>query len=256
VKPLPRVNKFIAQPKVFAKAAVVMDEESGTIIFSKNPDLRLHPASITKIATAAVALNLYPAEEIITVKNAYPIGKNMELIAGEVITVGNLVYGLLVHSANDAAYVLAGQSENEVKKFILEMNNFVEQLNLRNTHFANFDGEDDENHYSSAWDLAYLAKKALENKTFSEAVRINEITIKSVDEKTEHKLVSTNELLGVITEVRGVKTGWTPESGESFVGLLDLNGHQVITVVLNSSDRFGDTKRIIAWLKEAVLWGD
>jgi len=255
-KPLPLVNQFVSPPKLVAQSAVVFDVDSGTVLFQKNFHLELHPASITKMATAIVALETYPLDEVIEVSRAYPVGRNMELQPGERISVKNLIYGLLVHSANDAAFVLAGQEENRIKNFINRMNNFVVQLGLENTHFINFDGEDDQNHYSTAFDLAHLARWALKNKIFVQAVQTREMEVADVQGKIIHYLETTNELLGVAPEVKGIKTGWTPKAGECFVGLIQLKDHQLITVVLKSNDRFGETKKLIQWAKEAVSWQD
>ena len=167
---LPIVDQTIPLPELTARSAIVVDRKSGTILFQKKAQLRLPPASITKIATAITALESYSLDEVIIVTQSYLVGRVMGLQPGERITVRNLVYGLLVHSANDAAFVLAGQEPYRINNFINRMNNFVIQLDLKNTHFTNFDGEDDQNHYSTAFDLAQLARQALLNKVFAQTV--------------------------------------------------------------------------------------
>lgn len=252
--PVPLVNHSISPPWLSAKSALVMDVDSGAVLFQKNPDLKLNPASITKMVTAIVALELYPMDEVVTVKQEYPVGKNMELVKGERISIENLIYGLLVDSANDAAYVLAGQSENGRRNFVNRMNQFTREIGLTDTHFVNFDGEDDQNHYSTAFDLAHLTRLALKNNIFSRAIRLKEVTVKDVSGQIEHNLESTDELLGALPEIKGVKTGWTPKAGECFVGLVDLGDHQLITVILASEDRFAETEKLITWIKKAVSW--
>jgi len=254
LKPVPLVDRSVSPPFLSARSALVMDVPSGAILFQKNPHLRLPPASITKMAAAIASLELYPLDEVIRVRREYSVGKTMALVEGERITVKSLIYGLLVHSANDAAYVLAGQSEKRVKNFVNRMNQFIEEIGLTDTHFVNFDGEDDQNHYSTAFDLAHLTRWALENSIFSQAIQTKEVTVWDVSGQIEHKLESTNELLGVLPEIKGVKTGWTPRAGECFVGLVDWDGHQLITVVLGSEDRFLETKKLIDWIKRAVSW--
>ncbi len=255
-KSFPKTNRFVPPPATSAESILVMDVDSGAIIFQKKPHLKLHPASITKMATAITALEAYPIDEVITIKEEYSIGKTMELLAGERITVENLIYGLLIHSANDAAYILAGQNDEQVRRFVERMNDFVRRLGLKETNFVNFNGEDDEGHYSTAFDLAHLARWALKNKIFSQAVQIKNVTVESVDGLIEHQLEATNELLDVLPEVRGIKTGWTPQAGECFIGLIDLGDHQLITVILGSQDRFLETRKLIDWSKEAVSWLD
>jgi serine-type D-Ala-D-Ala carboxypeptidase (penicillin-binding protein 5/6) len=232
-----------------AQSYLIMDVKTGTVLVGKEIYQRLHPASITKMATAISALETYPLGETIEIEHEYPIGRNMGLQEGEKITIKNLIYGLLVHSANDAAFVLAGQSRERVSKFILRMNKFVEQLGLKNTHFVNFSGEEDYNHYSTSFDLAHLARFALNNKVFEQAIRKKEMVVTDITGEIEHQLETTNELLIKYEEIKGIKTGWTPQSGECFVGLIEINDRQFITVILGSEDRFGETEQLINWLK-------
>jgi len=251
---LPKVGVQVPVPEISARSAIILDIDSGTIIFQKEPHIKLHPASITKMVTAATVLETRSLNEVITVKQEYPIGRIMGLEAGEKITVENLIYGLLVHSANDAAYVLAGQDGAEIKIFVDRMNEIVIGLGLKDTHFVNFDGEEDEDHYSTAFDLAHIARWSLRSDVFSQAIQLNEILVKDVANQKEHLLQTTNELLPAMEEIKGIKTGWTPQSGECFVGLADFADHQVVTVVLASEDRFGDTQKLVNWIKDAVYW--
>ena len=255
-RPFPLIKQAVDLPRLSAKSALLIDVDSGTVIFQKNPHLRLNPASITKIATAIAALETYPVDEIITVKSAYPVGKIMGLEAGEKISVKNLIYGLLIHSANDAAFVLAGQQPKKIKVFVGRMNQLAEELGLRDTHFVNFDGEDDLAHYSTAWDLAQLSRLALKDNIFIQAVGIRKMVIWDIKGEIGHHLETTNELLGFVPEIKGIKTGWTPVAGECFVGLVQLENQRLISVVLNSDDRFGDTKTLVNWAKRSISWRD
>lgn len=239
-------------PELTAKSYLVIDVDSGLILASKNPHLKLHPASVTKMATAITALESYPLDEVITVREEYLNGKNMELQVGERITVKNLIYGLLVHSANDAAFVLAGQSKEKIDQFLFRMNKFIEQLGLENTHFVNFDGLEDKNHYSTSFDLAHLARFALKNKVFEQAIKVQKMEVTDIKGEIVHQLETTNELLIEIPEVQGIKTGWTPQSGECFIGLVEVNDRIMITVILGSEDRFGETIQLINWIDQNV----
>ncbi|MFH1561109.1 MAG: hypothetical protein ABID04_00830 [Patescibacteria group bacterium] len=255
--PTPQLNSFIPFPdSVLAQSVLVLDVDSGTIVFEREAHLRLAPASITKMVTAIAALEIYPLGEVVEIINSYPVGRNMGLLAGEKITVENLIYGLLVHSANDAAFVLAGQTEGRIEEFVARMNQMAWDLGLRDTRFINFDGEEDFGHYSTAYDLAQLARWALGNPIFTKAVGTEKMLVTNIDGSIIHQLESTNLLLGVAPEIAGVKTGWTPEAQECFVALINLDGHRLLSVVLASPDRFGDTQKIIDWLKESLSWQD
>lgn len=134
------------------------------------------------------------------------------------------------------------------------MNLLIQKYGLKNTHFTNYDGIHNENHYSTAYDLSQIARLAIKNSTITEIVKQKKITVESVDKTIKHELTSTDELLGVIPEIEGLKTGYTEEAGGSFIGLINLNGHYLISVVTQSEDRFGDTKKIIDWAKNNVFW--
>ena len=178
----------------------------------------------------------------------------MELELGEKITIKSLVTALLVYSANDAAFTLAKHHQKGVSGFIDEMNLINKKYGLKNTNFTNFDGIHNENHYSTVYDLSQIARLAIKSPIVLDTVKQKNITVESVDSLIKHELISTNELLGVIPEIEGLKTGWTPESEGSFIGLINLNGHYLISVVAQSSDRFTDTKNIIEWAKNNVFW--
>jgi len=248
------VLKSQTKPAVFAQAHIILDQETNTILSSKNEHQRLSPASTTKLISALTALNIYPLDEIVTVQQAYPVGKNMELQTGETITVSGLVSGLLIHSANDAAYTLARHNTASISGFIKQMNQIPERYRLENTQFANFDGIDHPDHYSSAYDLSQIARLSLKSDVIRQAAAIQETYVTDTKNTYTHHLENTNELLGSIPEVKGLKTGWTDLAGECFIGLIEINGHELITVVLGSQNRFAETKRMIDWVKKNIDW--
>jgi D-alanyl-D-alanine carboxypeptidase len=243
-----------SQPQILAENYILIDNTTNTILLSRNPNNRIYPASITKLATALTALNIYPLDELVSVKNAYLNGQNMNLQPGVTLTVKSLVTALLVHSANDAAYNLAFHHQNEVSGFIREMNLIVSKSGLKNTHFTNFDGLQDPDHYSTVYDLSQLGRLAIKNPVIRETVRDKSITVTDITGKNIYDLSSTNELLGVVPEIEGLKTGWTPEAGGCFMALININGHQLISVVAQSPDRFADTKNIVNWAKSTLFW--
>lgn len=249
------VVKLVQPPQLLSDDYILVDVDTNKILISKNQNNKIYPASTTKLATALTALNLYPLDEIVTITQTYEEGKVMELQFGEKITVKSLVNALLVYSANDSAFSLANHYQKGVSGFIDQMNLLMLKYGLSNTHFTNFDGIHNDNHYSTVYDLSQLGRLAIQNSTVRDVVKNKSLTITDITGEIKHELTSTNELLGVIPEIIGLKTGWTPEAKGCFIGLININGHQVISVVANSDDRFQDTKALISWLKQNVSWG-
>jgi D-alanyl-D-alanine carboxypeptidase len=250
------VLKLTTKPSLFAQNYILVDVDTNKILLSHNIDQKIFPASTTKLATALTALNLYPLDEIITINQEYTTGKVMELKQNEKITVKSLVSALLVYSANDSAFSLANHYQSGISGFVEQMNLLMTKYNLKNTHFSNVDGIHDENHYSTVYDLSQLGRLSIKNPIVTDFVKTKELTVSDVGNQIHHPLVSTNELLGVVPEIKGLKTGWTPEAKGCFIGLIDINGHQVISIVSQSDDRFQDTKILVDWLKQNVSWNE
>lgn len=250
--PTPIVKNKIA-PILSTQNYIIIDLATNNILLGNKINDRIYPASTTKLATALTALNLYPLDEIITTI-PYTEGKVMELTEGEKVTVRTLVSALLVYSANDAAFNLANHYETGTEGFVKQMNNLIKKYILNNTNFTNFDGIHNENHYSTIYDLSQLARLALTNPFIVETVKQKEINLSNLSGEIKYNLISTNELLGVVPEVEGLKTGWTPEASGCFIGAININGHKLTTVVAQSTDRFTDTKKLIDWAKENISW--
>jgi D-alanyl-D-alanine carboxypeptidase (penicillin-binding protein 5/6) len=244
-----------------AYAVIVVDMDSGVILYDKNPDEKLLPASTTKIVTALTALGAYDPNQLINVQNLSVVGQKMGLVEGEQISIRSLLYGLLVYSANDAAEALAQNycnSEGSCGRdiFIEAMNQKAHELNLANTHFTNPSGLDAEDHYSTARDLARASGEAMENLLFAKIVGTKEIGVASSDGKITHKLVNINELLGVVPGVLGVKTGWTQSARENLVTYIKRDDKKLMLVILGSQDRFGETRALIDWIFGNYEWED
>jgi len=250
------VLKLASKPFLSAQNYILVDVDTNKILLEKNIDQKIYPASTTKLATALTALNLYPLDEVITVIQEYGTGKVMDLKLGEKITVKSLVTALLVYSANDSAFTLANHYQSGLDGFINQMNLLMSKYNLKNTHFTNVDGIHDSNHYSTVYDLSQLGRLSIKNSTVASVVKTKELVVTDVTNQIQHRLTSTNELLDVVPEIKGLKTGWTPEAKGSFIGLININGHLVISVVSQSDDRFQDTKILVDWLKQNVSWGN
>jgi len=247
-------SKLAVEPQLNSTHYILIDAVTNTVILSKNSDQKIYPASTTKLITALTALNIYPLDEELTINQEYTEGQVMGLKLGEKITVRSLVSALLVYSANDSAFTLANHHQNGEVGFVDEMNLLVQKYGLKNTHFTNYDGLQNENHYSTAYDLSQIARLAIKNSIITQTVKQKKIIVESVDKTIKHELISTDELIDVVPEIEGLKTGYTEEAGGCFIGLINLNGHYLISAVTQSEDRFGDTKILIDWAKTNIFW--
>jgi len=210
----------------------------------------MFPASTTKIITALVALDQYKPEQVIKVKNASVEGQIMYLVEGEQITLENLLYGLLVHSANDAAYAIANSFGYD--RFITLMNEKARDLHMKDSHFTNPAGLDNPDQYVTPFDLALAGRALLTHPYLAKMVSTKEITISDVNYQYFHKLTNVNKLLGEIQGLGGLKTGYTENAGENLVSYYRKNGHEYLVVLLKSEDRFADTRSVLKWLDDTV----
>ena len=250
IHPIP-VLKQNAQPFVTAESVYIADLASFTPVFEKSARTRLFPASTAKILSALVAHDIYKPEQIITIGQDVEDGQVMELVEGEKITIENLLYGLLVHSGNDAAYALADNYGRD--KFIVKMNQKAQELHMKDSLFTNPAGLDEDNQYTTAFDLALAGRALLSNQYLSKIVSTKEIIISDVDFKYFHTLTNVNKLLGEIRGVGGLKTGYTELAGENLVSFYKrADGHDLIIIVLKSLDRFNDTTNLIQWIETNV----
>ncbi len=254
--PAPYPTNFtgVLPPELTAQAILVMDIPSGVWLYQKNPQARLSPASTTKIMTALVALDYFKMDDILTVKTQITEGRVMGLVQGEKLTFENLLYGALVHSGNDAAYTIAENYPGGVSEFVKKMNEKATQLSLASTHFTNPIGFEGNEHFTTAQDLARLAKAALENPTIAKIVGTPAITVADVGFRRFYQLENVNALLGKIPGVLGIKTGWTENAGECLVTAVLRNDRKVLIVVLDSKDRFGETTALIDWTFSNFRW--
>ena len=252
--PLARNKTGISAPNLSAKAVLISDVNSSQILLEKNKDERLLPASTTKIMTALVALDYFSKDQVITVPDWFRDGQDVKLQKGETMTFTNLLYCLLVASANDAAETLAASYPGGRVNFIIAMNQKAQDLGLTDTHFANPTGIDEENHFSSARDMTIMAKTALKNPLFAEIVQTTYYVAYSTDQKFVHPMSNINTLLGRVPGIKGIKTGWTENAGECLVTLSDKEGKRIMIIVLGSGDRFGETEKLLKWVDGNFVW--
>lgn len=239
------------QLNISAESLIVYEKDSRTVVFEKNSSLRFSPASTTKIMTALVALETYDLDQYLIAQGVSEVsGSSMGLVEGEEITVHNLLYGLMLPSGNDAAFVLSQNYPGGRSAFVARMNEKANELRLQNTRFVDPAGYED-NNYSTAFDLARLAVVAVQNPVLKDIVETKFITVYDRTFTNEHRLENLNRLLQN-EGVYGVKTGYTYEAGQVLVTLFESNGKTFIVVVLKSQDRFFDTELILNEIVEKV----
>jgi D-alanyl-D-alanine carboxypeptidase (penicillin-binding protein 5/6) len=230
---------------ISAKAAILMDEESGRVLFAENAEQRLPQASLTKIMTALLVIeNGDLHKDVVISKNAEETGESsIWLEEGEVLSRNQLLYALMLPSANDAAVALAESVAGSEQEFVSQMNERARELSLKNTHFANPHGLDAEGHYSSAFDLASLTREGLEDPLFRDVVTTKEMSIPWPGHDWERALINRNQLLNRYQGSRGVKTGYTSNAGCCLVGAAQRGDMKLS----NSSTQSGNLT-LISWI--------
>lgn len=215
-----------------ARSCIVLDRNSKKIIFGKNEYNRVKMASTTKIMTATVIIENCDLSQTVTVskKAAGTGGSRLGLKTGDKITIRDLLYGLLLCSGNDAAIALAETAAGSVQNFSNMMNNKAKELGLNNSHFESPHGLDSDNHYTTAYELALLADYALQNSTFRNIVGTKNYTI-TINGYPKN-ITNTNELLGSLDGVYGVKTGFTNGANRCLVTSCKRGEMDIICVVL------------------------
>ena len=232
----------------YAKSMVVLEPESGRILYQKNCNEKLPMASTTKIMTAYVALkhakNL-DEKFVVDVSSVGVEGTSLYLRKGEVKTLRELLYGLMLPSGNDAAVAIACHISGTEEEFVKLMNQEAQNLGLKNTNFANAHGLDKEGHYTSAYDLAKITAKAMENETFREIAATKNIKVSGNEEVAAKLLKNKNKLLWSMEGCEGVKTGYTDNARRCFVASAKRNGMRLICVVLNCGPMFEEAERFL-----------
>ena len=221
-----------------SKSCIVLDRQSKNIIYGKNEKNKVKMASTTKIMTAIIVIENGNLDKTIEIskKAASTGGSRLGLKTGDKITINNLLYGLMLCSGNDAAVALAESIAGSVSDFAILMNNKAKELGLKNTHFETPHGLDSDNHYTTAYELALLTDYALKNSTFSNIVGTKNYTI-NINGYPKN-LTNTNELLGNLNGIYGVKTGFTNGANRCLVTACKRGDMDIICVVLGA-----DTKK-------------
>lgn len=240
--PLPLVRAENSSISTHARAAALIDVESGRILYSSRGDEPMLIASLTKIMTALVAVENGDLQSKVKVgKNAFAKeGSSLYLKLGEEMTLEDMLYGLMLRSGNDAATAIAEHVGGSEEGFVYMMNAKAQELGLAHTHFANPHGLDAEGHYSSANDLAVLTAYAMHNPVFKQIVKTQEKTADNPYEKWDYKWLNKNKMLRLYEGADGVKTGYTKQALRCLVSSATRNGQQLVAVTLNDGNDWND----------------
>lgn len=234
----------ISGDDLYSEAAILIDANSGKVLFEKNADQKMYPASTTKIMTAILTLENCNLDDVVTVNynaiSTIPSGYSIAaLVTDEELTVKQLLEVLLVHSANDAANVLGMHVGGSIESFVAMMNSKVKELGCTNTNFTNTYGLHDENHYTTARDLVTIAKYCMKNSEFRHFVSQPNCHIAPTNKHEARTFSNTNDLINSSSRyfyqyATGIKTGYTKEAGNCLISSSEKDGFRTIAVVLNA----------------------
>jgi D-alanyl-D-alanine carboxypeptidase (penicillin-binding protein 5/6) len=235
-------------PKVSARAAAVIDGDSGALLLNKNAFQPMAPASVTKVLTALVTLqHVDPKQRVIArfdPEELDPDGTTMGLLPGDEVTIEDLLYGLMLPSGNDAALVLARAVAGTEQEFVAMMNRAAAANGLQATTFVNPHGLDEPGHMTSAHDMAQIGRLAMRDPRFRTIVRAR--SWKVVSDRT-YEMFNRNPFLREYPGAEGIKVGWTEEAGATIVASAVQNGRRIIVALMDTEDRVGDSAALMDW---------
>lgn len=231
---------------ISAKAYVLMEQSTGTVILEKNSKVKMKPASTTKILTAVCAIeNAMLSDKVTVSKNAaYQEGSSVYLKPGDEMTMENMIYGLMLSSGNDAAVAIAEHIAGDTEKFSNVMNNKARDIGAMDSNFENPNGLDDDKHYVTAYDLALITAYALKNDFFLKTVSLKSKVISDL-KGTKRYLSNHNKMLHNYEGCIGVKTGFTKKSGRTLVTAAERNGIRLVAVTLNAPNDWDDHEKLL-----------
>lgn len=265
---IPRKNVNKVAPKLLKNqqsAVLAIDMGTGKTLLKKSHNRPQEIASLTKIMTALVILDEHELDEVVTFPReaTQAIGARADFYEYEKVTVQTLLEAALIPSANDAAIALAIFNAGSEDEFVKKMNTKAAKMGLRSAQFHNSTGLDMYDEITDAWfgnimsayDLSILSKNALRNEFFRTTVNKRVFIGTSIDGEFFHEKVSTNQLFGTFLNLKGIKTGYTQLAGQCFISLGETDdGNEVMTIVLGSPDRFGQTKILLSWIYDSFVW--
>lgn len=259
------LNFVFATPNlnIYSPSAILIDANTGNILYEKNSNQRMYPASTTKVLTALITLeHIGDLSKQITISrnavNSVPVGSSIAgYRAGEIVTIEQVLNTVLICSANDGANILAEEVAGSIDDFVLLMNQTAKGLGANNSNFVNAHGFHDPNHYSTAHDLAIITKYAMKNEKFREIVCKTDYTIEPTNKVEEARyFLNTNRLLRkgqyYMADAKGIKTGYTSQAGNCLVSFASRNGVDLIAIVLggkvlpdNKSEVYEDSTTLL-----------
>lgn len=234
-------------PQISAEAAILIETGSGTVIGAKNADKRMPMASTTKIMTALVALEKSDIRKTVSVSpSAVGVeGSSVYLYEGENLTISDLLYAMMLESANDAATAIAIEIGGSVDGFADLMNEKAQSMGLVDTHFTNPHGLDNDEHYTTARELGIIAMEAMKNEAFRSIVSTYKKTIPLNDTEGVRLLINHNKMLKGYVGAIGIKTGYTKKSGRCLVSAAERDGVSLIAVTLNAPNDWQDHAKML-----------
>lgn len=236
--------------QVFASSSsseIVMEVNSKRVLYEKNAQEKKYMASTTKILTAIIIIENCDLSKIVTVssKTVGIEGSSIYLKAGERITVKDLLYGLMLRSGNDCAETLAVHCSGSIKDFANLMNEKAKEIGAINSNFVNPHGLHDDNHYTTAYDLALISCYAIKNPTFKEIVSTKSTKITFLESNYVRHIANKNKMLKEFDGATGIKTGFTKKAGRCLVSSCERDGLEIVSVVLNCPPMFEESKNIL-----------
>lgn len=236
-------------PAIEAPYGILVDSQ-GNVLWARGQDERRAMASITKTMTAIVALENGNLDDVYTISaKAASVGESSAgLVAGQQVTLRDLIAGLLIHSGNDASMAIAEGVAGGEREFVALMNEKAEQMGLENTHFENPHGLDADNHYTSASDISVIVRYGMQDETFRDIVAMKTCNLSLSG--VEKELMTTNALLATWDDCIGIKTGFTNKAGQCLAAAASRDGVELYAIVLDSTDeiqRFIDAYKLLDW---------
>ncbi|MEZ4357252.1 MAG: D-alanyl-D-alanine carboxypeptidase family protein [Eubacteriales bacterium] len=244
---LPSASAVPQDLELDGAAAVLMEQGTNRVLYAQNENEKLAPASTTKVMTCILAIENGDLDKVVTVsKNASGVeGSSIWLSQGEHITLGDLLYGLMLSSGNDAAVAIAEEIGGSVDGFVEMMNNKAKEIGALNTNFANPNGLPDDNHYTTAYDLALICSYAMQNETFRTIVSTEYKEISWEGHEYLRVLKNKNKLLWQYDGCTGIKTGYTKSAGKCLTSAACRDGMGLVAVVLNDGDLWEDCRDLL-----------
>jgi hypothetical protein len=250
----PNLATATAVPEIGSTAAIIVDEASGAILYDLDGHTAVAPASLTKIATAILAIEGADLDTWVQTdvdSRQMTDSSLMGLLPGDCLQLRDILYGLMLRSGNDAALAISRHQAGSDDAFVNQMNTLLARLGLIDSHFANPHGLDQKGHLVSAYDLAMLARYGMQLDQFADIVQTISWTARG---SRTFWMYNINGFLNSYDGADGVKTGYTGDAGRTFVGSAVRDGHRVFVVLLDSPDRYGEAADLLDWVYENHIW--